>query len=473
MTRLLFLIFLLLITPPFLSAAPLDQRIESILSRGSAARAVWGFYAADLASGDTLADINGTRLLVPASNRKLVTTAMTLDRLSPADTFRTTLRTEEVSPAGQANGDLVLHATGDPTWIPELLGGRPGQMKIRELARQAASSGLRRVAGDLVVDTGRFRNPSPIPPGWTWDNLDASYASLPAVFSVNANLAAITIRPTRPGAPLDIKPTIPEAFQLNNQTVTLGGGSAPTFQIIRRLDGRELTLTGGVPVNSGSAVRSIPLGGPAEVNAQMLRRALDDEGITIEGEVVLKESVEEGTTLLGVVEGATIAETIKACNQESHNFLAESLYLLSAADRYGRASYRSAHRLEEEFWREIGAGSDHVHGVDGSGLARENAITAEALVQLLAEMQENAVFTESLPISGRSGTLRYRLAQNGMAGRVRAKTGTLDGVSALSGYVTTNSGRTVAFSIMANNYTSSTASIRRTIDEIVTILAAR
>lgn len=465
-------LFLLLLIPSAIAAAPLDSRIENLIDSGSASFAVWGVYAEEADSGRVLADINGGRLFVPASNRKLVTTALAARRFEPGEQLRTELRAGQMSAAGLVDGDIVLHATGDPSWMPGLLGGRPGQSKLIALAKQAAASGLRRATGSLVIDTRRFRERSPLPPAWAWDELGSSYAGRPAILSLNANLAGITIEPSRVDQPLNASNhgAVP-AFEFINQSITLSGGSAPTFRLERSLEGRTLTLLGGLPADAGQSVRSIPLGDPAQYNAQLFLNALREEGVAVEGGVRFEETNGKGDVLLGITAGAAMADMLARCNEESDNFLAESLYLVCAADRYGSGSYDAAHQLENEFWKGLDIDTRLVEPSDGSGLSRENLIAPRAFVRLLGEMRETGWYVESFPVSGQSGTLRYRLSRDGMAGRVRAKTGTLDGVSCLTGYVTANSGRTVIFSIMANNYTSSASGIRNTIDDIVAILA--
>lgn len=469
----LLILLIALLNTTILPAAPLDSRIEQITSEGAARRAIWGVYAIDAKAGTVLADLNGTRLLTPASNRKLVTTALVVSRFKPDQRLSTELRADALT-GGNVSGDIVLHAAGDPSWTPELLGGRTGQSKISEIAQLAREAGLRRVQGDLVIDTGCYESMEPIPPGWAWDELDASYAGRPAALSVNENLVGISISPGRGNEPLRVAfPYQAEPFEIINQSRTLGGGSAPTLRIVRRLDGGAITLVGGLPVDAQPAVRSIPAGNPVTLIANSLKAALEKQGVTIDGDIRFARNVRKGPVVLASVSGATMAEIIAVCNRESDNFLAESLYLACAADRFGSASYPGGYKLEQDFWKKIGVDPAEINPADGCGLSRENAISPRALVQLLRANQNTDWFTASLPVSGRTGTLRYRLSQNGMASRVRAKTGTLDAASSLSGYLTTNSGKTVIFSIMANNYTGGKESIRARIDDIVELLAQR
>lgn len=468
------LLFLSLLLAQSTHAAPLNSRIESMISSGGPARAIWGIYAVDLSNGDVLANINGTRLLVPASNRKLVSVAMATDAFQPDHIFRTELVAGPLTGAGRTAGDLVVKASGDPSWTSEVLGAN-GTTKLRELARNAAQSGLRHVGGDLVVDIAPFSEPDFLGHGWTWNNLVNSFSPRPSAFSINTNVAAISFSPARAGEPVNWSfPLGGDPFTIRNEAMTGRGGSVPTLSVDLLAGGEILLLRGNIPEGSGSSARSIPVGDPVAYTARQLRSALEREGITVQGDIRIGRnvSVTDGE-VIARVEGAPMRQIVNRANRDSDNFQAEMIYLLSAGRRFGNVNYNAAQQVEQAFWDRLGVARSEYNGVDGSGLSRENFVTPRALVTLLEHKRETDWFVDSLPVSGRTGTLRHRLSADGMTGRVRAKTGTLNAVSGLSGYVTTNSGRTVAFSIMANNYTTSHANIRRQIDEIVVELARR
>lgn len=456
-----------------LHAAPLDDRIEKLTSQGAAARSLWGVYAIDLKSGDVVANVNGTRLHVPASNRKLVSTAMAASVYEPTDRITTELRCAGAA-GGVIQGDIVLKAMGDPSWTPILQNGRSGVVKLRDLAKQAKAAGVTEVTGDVVVDVGRFGEPAPLGAGWIWEDLSENYGSRAAVLSVNHNLIGLNIGPGAVGGPVKAEWTTPAVgIEVENESETGPRGSAPTLALIRDLGGRSVRLTGKLPASSPTAARAVPAGDPVQIWGDVLRYYLEDEGIKVHGDVKLRRNVQSADKVIGSVEGATIQEIMKECNKESDNFLAESLYLLCSAKQYGVGSYKGSRELETKFWNQLGVDPREIEAADGCGLSRENYITPHAFATLLRGFHEVDWFVDTLPVSGHSGTLRYRLSQNGLAGRVHAKTGTLTGVSALSGYVTANSGRIICFSIIANNYTSSTGTTRNTIDDIVEVLASR
>ena len=474
MVRCLLLLLLLLLHNPAL-AGPLTSRVESMISSGAAARALWGVYAVDADSGAVVADVNGSRLFVPASTRKLVTTAVTTTLYSAGERFSTELIAGSITPAGVLDGNLVLRAGGDPTWSADFLSGANGTSRLRELARLAAREGLKQVRGDLVIDHGRFSEPDFLGHGWTWNNLAMSFSPRPSALAINGNTAGIGFTPTRAGEAISWNfPLGASPFEVRNEAMTGRPGSVPTLTVDLLAGGEVLLLKGNLPQDSAASSRLIPVGDPVGYTARLFLRELEREGITVSGRIRVGRNVQvAGGRSIARVESAPISEIVAKCNRDSDNFLAEMLFLQNAAKRFGAGNHQGARQVEQAYWERIGVASGHYDGIDGSGLSRENYVTPLALTRLLQDRRGVDWFVESLPVSGRTGTLRHRLSQDGMAGRVRAKTGTLNGVTGLAGYATTNSGRTVIFAVLANNYTASHAAIRRQIDEIVTEFARR
>jgi D-alanyl-D-alanine carboxypeptidase/D-alanyl-D-alanine-endopeptidase (penicillin-binding protein 4) len=452
------------------AAAPLDSTVIRITSEGRAGQALWGVYAVDLKTGREVASVNADRLFLPASNRKLVTAALATQHFAADDRISTAVEAREVS-GGTASG-VVVRAAGDPSWCAVLQGGRPGRAVLSRLAKQIAGGGVRRIDGDIAIDVSRFDDPEPMPPAWSWDEFSASYASTPSALAVDMNLAGVKIQPGVRGEPPRVEFTHPvRPFEIRNTARTGAAGAAPTLVVDRDLSGSTVLLAGVLPADAQPATRSIPMGEPVMTTGQMFALALRDAGIEFTGDVVIAQERPAASVTLGTVEGAEISMILRECMEESNNFLAESLYLLAGGRKYGRMGYRASRSAEADYWKRLKVDVTDIESSDGSGLSRENLISPRAMVALLRDRASSDWFVAALPVSGRTGTLRYRLSENGLAGRVQAKTGTLDGVSALSGYVRTEGGRTIAFSVFANNYTCSAATIRASIDRIVAEIA--
>lgn len=463
------LAMLLLVLP--LGAAPLDNEVRRITESGRSGQALWGVYAVELKSGKELVTVNHGKLFVPASNRKLVTAALASRQFGKDEQIETRITAGSVLADGTAR-DVVLHAAGDPTWTPEFLGGRPGRHALRELARAMQQSGVRRIDGDLIINTHRFQEPEPIPPGWAWDELRMNYAPRPSALALDKNLAAVAVAPGRAGSPPDVTiRSLVAPFEIHNNAETGRAGSADTLVMTPSLGGDFVEVQGSIPADAQGAARAIPISNPVRIAGHGFGEVLRESGIDFRGKVVFEGTAGRSGTTIAIFAGAPVSGVLKKCMEDSDNYYAESLYLLAGAKAYSRGGYRASRELEGAYWKKIGVDPSEVLSSDGSGLSRENYISPRALVELLRERRDSDWFFASLPVSGKTGTLRYRLSKDGMAGRVFAKTGTLDGVSGLSGYVRTASGKEIAFSILANNYTCSAGTIRASIDSIVTLLA--
>lgn len=465
------LFLLLLFLPGLLTAGPRTAEIRNVLERGTGQHAHWGVYAVRASNGEVLADHNSERLFIPASTRKLVPTAMAVRHMGTDKILSTRLLADGNIVGGRLEGDLIVSAVGDPTWTPSLRGGRGGRAVLDQLAAQVVSAGIDTITGDIVIDTSRYARPHFMPPGWEWEDFQTIDGAMPSVFGINRNLGAVTIRPASPGEPIEITfASAARPFVLENRTTTGRPDSVPTFTLFRGLDGTVLRAEGSLASNSGVARRSIPLGQPVEFAAEEFEAALRERAILIRGGVRLSSSRRSGEQV-GVMTSAPMHDLLREINRPSDNQLAESLYLLAGAEVFGRGSYEASHQLEDRFWRALGVSENLYRAADGSGLSRHNLLAPKALVELLREMRSEPAFVDSLPVSGRSGTLSYRLSQRGMATRVTAKTGTLTGVVSLAGYVTTNAGDTVVFSIVVNHNKASASAMRSRIDEAVEILA--
>ncbi len=468
------LVLLALAVPAAIAAAPLDAQIEAIINQGAAARAHWGVYAVRGRQREVIADVNGGRLFVPASNRKLVSTALALETLGAEYVLRTVAHVAEAPAGGVVSGDLVIRAVGDPGWAADngLLDGQPGRSVLVNLARQIAGAGITQVRGDLVIDTSRFREPDFIPPGWDWENMQMSFASLPSVFGINHNLGAVRVAPGRVDEPVNVDPMgSVNPFTVINRSVTGRAGSQPTIELRRSLDGRELLVRGALSADAAEGIRSIPLGEPTLFAARELLAILNERGVQVAGKVAFSDRPIPLGQVVGTVSSVPLPKMLAVTNMDSENHLAESLYLLAGAEVFKTASYRASHDAEARMWSRLGVDPSEVMPSDGSGLSRKNLISPRALVRLLDSLEGNGTYVESLARTGYRGTLRYRLSDDAMRGRIRGKTGTLDGVTALSGYIDHGSDRVVVFAILVNNFSGNTSTIRGRVDDIVKLLA--
>jgi D-alanyl-D-alanine carboxypeptidase/D-alanyl-D-alanine-endopeptidase (penicillin-binding protein 4) len=400
----------------------------------------------------------GLRVL-PASNQKLLTAAAALEILGPGHRFRTTVRT--------ASGSLYLHGQGDPTLTYE---------RIDRLAATVADAGAKRY-DRLVADDSWFDR-VPLGLDWSWQDESFTPPVSALTFAANARYdnAAVEIhyRGTagqRPGARVWPPGT---GVRVVNRAAT--GGSGDTVNAVRAHGSSTVTLSGSVAAGRpGTALAAVT--DPAAVTTALFRAALARHGVTVGGRTT-KGVVPPGARSLAVQVSPPLAEILPPLLKLSNNGIAEILVkaMSRAAEPARPGSWPSGLRAATAALGRLGVDTRLLTMGDGSGLSRRNWVTAAQIVTLLRRAQRRAwfpAFRAALPIAGdpdprAGGTLRERMRGTPAAGNARAKTGTLTGVNALSGYVTDAGGRQLVFALIVNGSLTSAAAV---LDAAVVMLA--
>ncbi len=412
-----------------------------------------GLVVAPASDGTPILSLSSNRPFIPASNRKVFTGALALDQLGSEYRFLTTLhRTGPIS-GGVVQGDLVITPSGDPTMNSELFRGQSGDWVYQNWALRLRSIGIHRIRGSLVVDVSAWDMRDLAPRGWAPRILDDHYAPKPSPLTVNSNLINVRAIPGDDGASPRVEFVPPAAGYPVIVTATTGDGKG--FQISRGTGGR-ISVSG---TGNRIAERRLPVDNPTLYAAAVLRHRMKDAGISIDGGVRLAARSNEvpaatRETVLAAYQSPPMNEMVRHMMKHSDNHFAEQLFLTVSHARDLKGSYSRSQRIEQEFLRRIGMPMAGFRGEDGSGLSELNTVTAEGTVHLLRTMLSHPAsrdFVESMPISGRDGTLQSRMRDGAAAERVRAKTGFISGVSCLSGYLTLPSKREpVAFSMLFN-----------------------
>ncbi|MFB6273035.1 MAG: D-alanyl-D-alanine carboxypeptidase/D-alanyl-D-alanine-endopeptidase [Salinibacter sp.] len=459
-----------LVYPERGTAQPLKPRIESLLEGRRASHAFWGVSIYDLARDSLLYSRNGRHGFLPASNQKLFTTAAALDLLGPTYRYETTLSFNGTTKDSVMRGDLRLEGSGDPTFGSTARGISD---PLREWAQRLAEMGVRRIEGRLIGDDDAFLEGF-YPDGWSVTYLTRQKGRQIGVkaggLSYRDNTVPVTVRATKPGTPPDVSIQPDGVLEFKNQAVTSERWRGSTLLIRRTFSTNKIVLTGSV-ARSYQGVRNVPVSDPTAFTLQIFLKRLQEAGIETDLKLVdvdaLESSPPEGEPLF-VHLSPPLSEIVNVINKRSNNFYAEQVFRT-----YGwGGSTRGGIRRTETFLRRAGIDTRTLSINDGSGLSRKNLVTPCALRELLVHMSEHSaweIYRTSLPRGGeRNTTLNMRLG--GTA--VRAKTGSLSFVRALSGYVERPDGSRVVFTLFANNYTGPSYQITHTMDDIVRMLAA-
>ena len=492
----------------------LQTRISAILTKPELASATIGVKVTSLDSGRVLFEENAIKLLRPASNMKIYTVATALDRLTPEYRFTTSVfANARPDSAGVIRGDLRVYGRGDPSIAARFNNGDYFKA-IDELATRIVAAGVKRVEGDLVGDETYFTGPK-YGSGWEWEDLTWYYGAEVTPLAINDNALDLFIKPgSAVGQPALITTGPPDPLlTIVNRVTTSAKGVRREISIHRGLGENTITITGSIPLE-GSFTAGIGISHAALLFVYLLRNSLVQKGVVITGKsrttgesaipsVVIAQAATAQPTQAhssapSVSSVSSVAQTELATLQSppfsviaaqtmkpSQNLYTELILrtlgktspppVLTTPSIFNPTSEYLGIEAVKSFLKTAGIRPESLILDDGSGLSRNDMITAEATVQLLTFMSKHRyaeVFRDSMPIAGVDGTLRNRLRGTPAEKNLRAKTGSLSSAASLAGYVTTASGEKLAFAIMVNNYPRDLDPRAACIDPIAVLLAS-
>ncbi len=450
--------------PTAVQATALQQRLDGLLNDSRYDGSQVALVVRDATTGETLYDRNGAQRMLPASNTKLFSSTAAMHVLGPSYRFHTDVLAGAPVRGGQLLGNLYLKGYGDPTAL---------ESDYAALAKQLKSAGVRRVHGDLIADDTYFDHVR-LGDSWAWDD---------EPFYYNAQISALTLAPdtdydsgtaiveSRPGAAagapvkLDLVPAN-GVIKLVNTATTGAAGSSNTLNIERDHGTNVVRVTGSVPLGASTGQEWVTVWEPELYAADVFRRALAAQGISVSGQIK-NAATPASATRLARDESMTVGELMTPFLKLSNNMHAETLVKAMGAVVDADGSWSSGLGVVTDYAKSIGVDTSRIRLSDGSGLSRKVNVTADSITDVLIGAQKESWWKQwydALPIAGNperfvGGTLRSRMQNTPAANNLHGKTGSLTGVTSLSGYVTNKDGRKLVFSMISNNYLVSPRSI--------------
>jgi serine-type D-Ala-D-Ala carboxypeptidase/endopeptidase (penicillin-binding protein 4) len=450
----------------------LPQTLDAMVRGGVLGHSHASVVVYSLDEGRVIYAFHPDELLNPASNTKVFTTAAALARLGSEFRFLTELYVDAPPRDGVVEGNLTLRGHGDPSLVSE---------RIWQMSNDLWHAGLREVNGDLILDDTAFDSVVE-GPGWDQDRSDRAYMAPISALSCNYSSFALYVSPgDRPGskARVEIEP-MSAYFKIDNHTLT-GSGTRrlrkPTTAGHGNHDGYHVTVSGRVPVGQPTTTLWRRVGDPTLYCGETVKELFARRGIKIHGRV-RKAPVSPTAVLFYTAESESLDLLLKRVNKQSQNFVAESiLKTLGAQASKGPGSWPGGVSAVADFLeRDVGIPRNSYLMKNGSGLNDVNRFSAAQVVKVLAYMYPRLTlapeYLSSLGIAGKDGTVRFRMGGTPAVGRVRAKTGTLEDVTALSGYAESLSGHHYAFSVLVNDYPDTLRQAISAEDQIAVSLAS-
>ncbi|MCD6046882.1 MAG: putative D-alanyl-meso-diaminopimelate endopeptidase [Gammaproteobacteria bacterium] len=451
-------------TTPFANAFSLEQVVADMNRKATA-----GIIVRSLQNGKALYQKDASQLFSPASNMKVITAYAALKFLGPNFVYRTRLMTDAPTIIPNANGvlqgNLYVKYDGDPTLT---LDG------LNQLFHQLADSGVKAIKGNLYVDTSRYDKQG-VSPGT--EDTDRAYCyGAPVTASIlNRNCVTIKLLPGPVGAPAKIAFPYDVSVPFVNSVVTSAKGVCG-ISFKQPGDGRYV-LDGCVSAKRQAVSVTIPIPSDCGYGEVAASKLLSRNGIKVIGSELPTYS-ESQLKLVQQRESMPLSDLVLQMMKKSDNLIANTLFK-SVGALYNRqsATWQNSGAAVKAILKQNGVNTDGMVIIDGSGLSRDNRVTPDQLSDVLIAAQKDPniapVYLKALPVGGLNGTLKNRLGTKDIIGKVKAKTGSMHGVSSLSGYVETQSGEVLVFSIIVNDFVGGLYPYRALEDKLCRVLRAK
>lgn len=437
-----FFFVFILFTHGALASDYYQNKLNSILPDSAVNNDNLGVYVESLTSGKAIAKYNQKKSFIPASNNKVITSFAALNLLGKAYRYKTSFYSGGEITNGTVFGGMYIKASGDPSIDTE---------RLEAIVKDFKEMGIKEIKGNLNLDDSFFDD-RVYGDGWKEDWRGDYYCPPIGAFSLNYNTIDIKVSPGKIGKEARIE-VFPETFKV--RIVNNAETSYKSSSLSAKLDKNDeyLTINGRINHKSAGQRFTISINNPTRYFGVVFSNMLVAHGIEFEGDVMRVE-IPKWATRFYSSNSSPLHEIITHFNKDSINIIGEALVKTIGANFSEEpGTWENGAKVITDYLKSRGMKEDIIY-VDGSGLSKHNSVSPYLIVKVLADAYKSdsysKEFVSSLPVSGVDGTLKRRFRERGLRGRIMAKTGYLNGVRALSGFVKTNSGEVLAFSIISN-----------------------
>ncbi len=444
---------------------------DEVLKHGA-----FSMTAIDVETGRVLATHAPNKSLIPASSLKVITTATALELLGKDFQFETQLQYDGTIRNGILDGNIYIKGFGDPTLGSDQMEEATSLKSLMQTWVAAIQQqGIRQINGFIIGDGSYFEDVR-AGKSWNWADIGNYYASGAWGLNIHENLYYLDFAQTaKLGATPKVagtRPLIPN-LEFVNELKSAGSKTGDNAYIYGGPYAYTRSIRGTIPVGSGTFTIKGSMPDPAFQAAYELYCALENVGMRASKgastQLALQKNSQRKT--FHTHRSPDLAMLIKRANHKSVNIYCEALLRILGKKHGKNGSMEAGVEVVEQHWEKRGLDMSGFFMEDGSGLSPRNGVTSYQFAQLLRLVQRNSavsdVFWESLPIGGRTGTVRYMFRNTIADGRIRLKSGSINRVRSYSGIAKSKAGRLIAFSIIANNYTCSSSTIRKKMQNVM------
>jgi D-alanyl-D-alanine carboxypeptidase/D-alanyl-D-alanine-endopeptidase (penicillin-binding protein 4) len=450
----------------------MEAWINNLIEKPEYKNATLGLQFIDLESGNPVFQLNENKLLIPASVLKAVTTASAIEILGPDYRFKTKIGYQGSIKNNILKGDLVIVGNGDPT-LGSVHFQHSGSVYnfLDYWVEEIKTFGIQRIDGDLVLDASDFESEK-IPPTWIWEDIGNYYGAGSGAFSVYDNLFTISFKTAKRAGELSeivsIKPEIKglniinevKSSEVNKDLAYVFGGPLDKNRIVR----------GTLPKGRNNYTIKAAMPFPEEILAADLLTKLAEAGIFIGGKIKFEKADRNKFQVIYTCHSPELVEIVTVINHKSINLFAEQLVKQIAFEKTGFGSRTAGLEIISEFWASKALPGDHFFMEDGSGLSHFNAVSPAQLNYILEYMFKQSgfglIFQNTLPAAG-TGTLVAFNNDYFPGNSLQAKSGSMTRVRCYAGYLTGDSNKKLAFSILFNHFDGTGASLSREIENLL------
>lgn len=446
MKKVFLLLFLL---PVLLFGQSNSAALNTFLNLEQTKNANIGFEVCNLTTNQVVTSYDAQKLLLPASLLKLVTTSAAINILGEEFQFKTTIQLNGSIDKGLFTGVLKINASGDPGIESNFADIIIAFLKENKISK---------FVGYVSVNESQFSN-LPLKT-WLVEDLGNYYGTPAFGFNFMQNTYVVNFTQSAENTKPKLGSMSPNMGHLEFENLLISGGKKDNAYILGVPFSKERKIVGSIPAGTGNFTIKGAMDNPVFVFKNMLLNKLKEQSIEF---VFNAYVVELETALVKTVYSSRLKDLIKETNVKSNNLFAEALLNAMSIKKYGFASEENGIKVMRSFYA-----SNNLLIYDGSGLSRKNKLTTAFFIDLLKQNKDNAIFKNSLGVSGVSGTMTYFNSEKNK-GKIKAKSGSSDGVLNYAGYFENSKGQQFAFSFIVNDYIGSSIALRK---EMVKVLDA-